>query len=166
MASNTMEVQQTETSRLLASEERPWTLECFEHSPQQINCHDCGIICVKIFECLISGRHIGCIDVKKCPKFRFSMCHDIFRHSDDYPCVHYLLCSLYSVAVLHLEEHPLEHPTNLKTGMANIHPNACVVTEEIVHRYTLDWHPDSEDHLVDTIEYWLSERDIYRYRNV
>ncbi|KAL8463209.1 hypothetical protein ACS0TY_034012 [Phlomoides rotata] len=76
MASNTMEKkkhlkttarEQTETSRLLASE-RPWTLECFEHSPQQINCHDCGIIHVKIFECLILGRHIGCIDVKQCPK--------------------------------------------------------------------------------------------------
>ncbi|KAL8551612.1 hypothetical protein ACS0TY_000623 [Phlomoides rotata] len=79
--------EQNETSRLLASEERPWTLECFEHSPQQTNCHDCGIICVKIFECLISGRHIGCIDVKKCPNFRFSMCHDIFRHSGDYPVV-------------------------------------------------------------------------------
>ncbi|KAL8465057.1 hypothetical protein ACS0TY_034515 [Phlomoides rotata] len=79
--------EQTETSRLLASEERLWTVECFEHSPQQINCHDCGIICVKIFECLISGRHIECIDVKKCPELRFSMCHDIFRHSDDYPVV-------------------------------------------------------------------------------
>ncbi|KAL8501417.1 hypothetical protein ACS0TY_020813 [Phlomoides rotata] len=46
-------------------------------------------------------------------------------------------------------------------GMANIHPHACVVTEEIVLRYTLDCHPDAEDHLLDTIEYWLTERDIY-----
>ncbi|KAL8511101.1 hypothetical protein ACS0TY_017793 [Phlomoides rotata] len=49
--------EQNETNRRLASEEREWTIECFADCPQQMNCHDCGVLCVK-FECLISRRRV------------------------------------------------------------------------------------------------------------
>ncbi|KAL8506687.1 hypothetical protein ACS0TY_017546 [Phlomoides rotata] len=49
--------EQNEINRRLASEEREWTIECFADCPQQMNCHDWGVFCVK-FECLISRRRV------------------------------------------------------------------------------------------------------------
>ncbi|KAL8548469.1 hypothetical protein ACS0TY_007680 [Phlomoides rotata] len=49
---------------------KPWVVQLCTHAPQQLDGSSCGILCMKMFECLISDTNIRDINPERCSQFR------------------------------------------------------------------------------------------------
>lgn len=55
-----------------------WSIINFPDTPQQVNGYDCGIMALKMVECLVSGRSLLQIDPFACPEYRDGYCGQLW----------------------------------------------------------------------------------------
>lgn len=63
----------------VGSTKKAWSVESWPDTPQQTNSSDCGIMCLKMFECFLFGTSISDIDPHMCANFRRTYCVELFH---------------------------------------------------------------------------------------
>lgn len=58
-----------------------WEVEIFPNTPRQATLFDCGIMCMKILECLIRGLPLDNFKPDRCGVFRKSYCSQVYAWS-------------------------------------------------------------------------------------